>query len=50
MLKRIRYISRFSAPLDRAAVAAVGAQASHNNQNMLWAIERTVQHELRGAD
>lgn len=40
MLKRIKYISRFSAPLDSAAIAAIGKQA----------IERTVQHELRGSD
>ncbi|HOC44157.1 MAG TPA: hypothetical protein PKJ99_14165 [Thermoanaerobaculales bacterium] len=40
MLKRIKYISRFSMPLDSAGIAAIGEQA----------IERTVQHELRGAD
>jgi hypothetical protein len=32
MLKRIKYISRFSMPLDGAAIAAIGDQASRNNQ------------------
>jgi hypothetical protein len=32
MLKRIKYISRFSTPLDSAAIAAIGEQASRNNQ------------------
>lgn len=34
MLKRIKYISRFSAPLDGAAIAAIGEQASRNNQRL----------------
>lgn len=34
MLKRIKYISRFSAPLDSAGIAAIGEQASRNNQRL----------------
>jgi len=34
MLKRIKYISRFSAPLDGAAITAIGEQASRNNQRL----------------
>lgn len=34
MLKRIKYISRFSAPLDSTGIAAIGEQASRNNQRL----------------
>jgi len=34
MLKRTSTISRFSAPLDGAAIAAIGEQASRNNQRL----------------
>ena len=34
MLKRIKYISRFSTPLDSTAIAAIGEQASRNNQRL----------------
>lgn len=44
MLKRINYISRFSAPLDSAGIAAIGEQANRNDR--MWAIERMIQHEL----
>jgi hypothetical protein len=34
MLKRIKYISRFTTPLDRAAIIAIGEQASRKNQRL----------------
>jgi len=50
MLKHIKHLCRFSAPLDSAGIAAIGEQASRNDQNMMWAIERTIQHELRSGN
>ena len=34
MLKRIKYISRFSTPLDAAGIEAIGQQASENNREL----------------
>jgi len=34
MLKRIKYISRFSGPLDADGVAAIGEQSGKNNQEL----------------
>jgi hypothetical protein len=34
MFKRIKYISRFSSPLDSAGIAALGEQASRNNRQL----------------